>query len=218
MNMYASRTRFFTSLVVLVAGCFAAPSSAGAQSLGEIAKRTQEARDKAAAEQAKPEDAAKAKGAEKTADDKKAGGNTAAQPGKKVYTSADLAPAPPPAAALSAAELAEIDRTTFDKAYAAGKAVDAAKYEIGQSISRARFADLVLEFKTQLDIVADKVKTRGENELLSKYLMAYLTFDLAQVESRTQPLKSVDTMQKAGQLLDAANDIYLAKPAQKKLE
>jgi hypothetical protein len=139
----------------------------------------------------------------------KTSGRPAAETPKRVFTNADLpreAPATPP---LSAAEFSDIDRSKFDKVYAAGVAMRSSGY----AAKRTPLAlQAMLTFKTETAIAIDKAKTKGEIALAEKYAEAQWRFELEldPVLANTNE-KWKAAFDKASALLDEADRIYLKK-------
>jgi hypothetical protein len=120
----------------------------------------------------------------------------------------------PPEPELTAAELADLDRSKFDKVYAAGKAVHEASYLSAVGVSPRQFQQLLLAMNTELSIAADKVTTKAEKSLFGKYQMAELSFDLGLTfYGRYNATKGTAAMREATERIDAADKIYLGKPA-----
>jgi hypothetical protein len=126
--------------------------------------------------------------------------------------------APPPtgrpttiARAPTVATAPTLDRQKFDKVYAAGKAVDGAKYLSAVGVTPRQFQQLLLAFTTEISIVSDKATTEAESSLAGQYQLAQLQFDLLLAESADPRLRYNGTMEKATDTLDAANKIYLGK-------
>jgi hypothetical protein len=121
-------------------------------------------------------------------------------------------PAAPP---LTAAEMADINRSTFDKVYAAGKAVAEARFLSAVGVSPRQFQQLLLTFNTELSVAWDRVATKADKALAAKYQLAYVKFELgaSQLDSslRATWTKGLETMSDAAATLNAANAIYLGK-------
>lgn len=118
-------------------------------------------------------------------------------------------PPPPP---LTAAELADLDKTKFDKVYAAGKAmVDAPKYEAGLAAALVtRQANLA--FKSEVSMAVDKATTKAEKALAAKYAEAQWRFELDLAPERHLSRDAWKAaLDKAYGVLDAADRMYLGK-------
>lgn len=176
-------------------------SSLHAQSLAEVAKKTADARAKAAADAAPP-----------ATKDSTITTTPPAPPPSKAYTNKDLGYVPPPPPPLTAAELADLDRAKFAKTYAAGKAVAEAQYLSVVGVSVRQLQDALVTFSTEISIASDHSTTKGEKALVTQYLLAQLSFQSALMSYRRYDASGYTAaMREASTRLDAANKIYLAK-------
>jgi hypothetical protein len=157
--------------------CFALayPIAAGAQSLGDIAKKEAERRKAAASGQGK---AGEGKAEPKAAADK--------PPAKKVYTNADLKPAPAPAAGATppAADAAKAAAEQKDAGKAAGE--DANRDEKGEEYWHGRMATAREELRRN-EMFRDALQTRINS----------LTNDFAARDDPYQRAQIADDRQKA---------------------
>ncbi len=117
--------------------------------------------------------------------------------------------------ALTGAD-AVIDHAKFEKVYRAGKAVASARFLSASGVSPRQFERLNLAFQTELDIVADTIRTKSKAEqlLFGQFSVAQAQFGLGLVLSESQDKfrEGLEAMGKAFATLDIANKIYAATP------
>lgn len=118
----------------------------------------------------------------------------------------------PPAPPLTGAELAELDRSKFDKVYAAGKAmVESPKYEPGLAAALVT-RQAMLAFKTEVAIAADRASSKAEKVLAGKYGEAQWRYELGLVPELHLSLEKWKVAYaKASAALEDANAMYLGK-------
>jgi len=165
-----------------------------AQSLAEVAKKTED-------ERARATDAA-----------------TSNTP-PRVYSNKDLRllPGEEPEPPLTAAEAANIDRTKFDAVYSTSKAMEAAQ-------NTPKFTEARVAFNAAVQTARDKAATKAEQWLVKRYLAGVGQLELASTRRRTWEIEarmnrasqqSLDdiagTERKGWDLLKSANDFYLGK-------
>lgn len=181
------KTIVFTFAVALVC------AGASAQSLGEIAKQAE---------------------AKRTAQD----GDGRTTPVAKTYTEKDLKVGADSHAAVDhfrdiiSPVTGPVDRSKFDKVYAAGTAMREGFLQVGASLTVADFGRLLVAFSSERQMASDHVTTKGERILAGNYLLAEIAFNLANSARR---YGDADQYQKAKDdafaTLDAANAQYLDK-------
>jgi hypothetical protein len=104
---------------------------------------------------------------------------------------------------------AVIDRSKFDKVYAAAKALDASDYALSRGLL-ARQA--MLAFQTEVSIAHDKATTKAEKALAGDYAEAQWKYELKldpilNLSSEAWQAARADVRA----ILDRANSIYLGK-------
>jgi hypothetical protein len=180
------------SIAAAVAICVVSATFATAQSLTDLSAA--EARRRAALAKDKPATATDSNGA---------------TPLGRVYTDKDLPPAVAAAPEMTPAEAADINRSLFDRVYAAGVAMTASGY----AAQRTPLAlQAMLTFKTEVQIASDKAQTKAEKSLALKYGTAQWMYELT-LDPLVVPTASKwkAAFEKATAALDEADAIYLNK-------